>query len=191
VQRLSLFLVLLATALGGYAAWAVATQPDPRPDADLAVLEARVASLESMIQIGVPESPPSEDQVAWWRRIEDEVKSRRTREELLGGRFQKDFQRAITESKAELTPEQRAVVTQLDTDYVRTVLDLTLTPAARDKADPKAAVERRNALFGEFETHVRAAIPGPEADKLFETLRSGRNRGFYGGTVKVSGGAMD
>jgi hypothetical protein len=49
VARAALLVSLLAAALAGTCAWLAAQRPAPRPDAELAALDARLAALERVL----------------------------------------------------------------------------------------------------------------------------------------------
>jgi hypothetical protein len=127
------------------------------------------------------DQPLPEEQVAWYRRLEEEVRRRRAEEQQI-----ERFKRDLARSKAVLTPEQEATVIRLESDYAKKVRELYATRADGD-FDRNAMNEKRTALFAEFESQVRAAVPSSEADKIITTLQQ-RNRGFYGGTPRVRSG---
>jgi hypothetical protein len=138
---------------------------------------------ETAFQPVPADQPLPEEQIAWYRRLEEEVRRRRAEEQQI-----ERFKRDIARSKAVLTPEQEATVIQLESAYAKKVRELYASRSAAD-FDRNAMNEKRSALFAEFETQVRAVIPASEADKLITTLQD-RNRGFYGATPRVRAGGM-
>jgi hypothetical protein len=130
------------------------------------------------------DQPLPEEQVLWWRRLEEEARRRRAEEQQI-----ERFKRDIARSKAVLTPEQEAAVVKLESAYAAKVRELYRAGVGDGgQADRDAMNAKRQALFAEFETQVRATIPASEADKIITTLQE-RNRGFYGGAPRVRGAA--
>jgi hypothetical protein len=130
------------------------------------------------------DQPLPEEQVLWWRRLEEEARRRRAEEQQI-----ERFKRDIARSKAVLTPEQEAAVVKLESAYAAKVRELYRAGVGDGgQVDRDAMNAKRQALFAEFETQVRATIPASEADKIITTLQE-RNRGFYGGTPRVRGAA--
>jgi hypothetical protein len=130
------------------------------------------------------DQPIPEEQIAWYRRLEEEVRRRRAEEQQI-----ERFKRDISRSKAVLTPEQEAAVIKLESAYTQQVRDLYRTTSQDGQVDREAMNAKRQSLFADFETQVRAAIPASEADKLLTTLQE-RNRSMYGGTPRVRPGGM-
>jgi hypothetical protein len=154
--------------------------PAGQPESETGTGDGTAARLEPI----PADQPLPEDQIAWYRRLEEEVRRRRAEEQQI-----ERFKRDIARSKAVLTPEQEAAVIQLETAYTKKVRELYATRTGDASVDRTAMNEKRAVLFSEFETQVRAAVPASEADKLLSTLQE-RNRAFYGGTPRVRPGGM-
>lgn len=129
-----------------------------------------------------PDAPVPEEQVAWFRRVQEEVR-RRDQEQQRAERFKRELARA----KVTLTPEQEAAVLKIEGAYMQRVRDLYRNGLGDTPADRESLNAQRQALWGQFETEVRGAIPASEADRLITSLQD-RNRGLYGGPLRPGRG---
>ncbi len=125
-----------------------------------------------------PDQPIPEEQIAWFKRVQDEVR-KRDAEQQREDRFKRELARA----KVTLTPEQEAAVLKLEGTYSQKVRDLYRNGLGDSPQDRDALTAQRETIWNEFEGQVRTAIPASEADKLVTSLKE-RNRGFYGGPLR-------
>lgn len=117
---------------------------------------------------GGPEVAFSEEQVAAFRRISDEVQKRKDAE-AAADRVKRELSRAgVT-----LTPEQEATVIKLQSQYSDKMRELFRGGFGTSEADRLAMTEKRDALRTGFEADLRAQIPGGEAEKIVEAMKRG------------------
>jgi|GEM_PF-5160642 len=110
----------------------------------------------------------SEEQVAAFRRISDEVQKRKDAE-AAADRVKRELSRAgVT-----LTPEQEATVIKLQAQYSDKMRELFRGGFGTSEADRQAMTDKRDALRTSFEADLRTQIPGAEAEKIVEAMKRG------------------
>ncbi len=110
----------------------------------------------------------SEEQVAAFRRISDEVQKRKDAEAAADR-----VKRELSKAGVTLTPEQEATVIKLQAQYSDKMRDLFRGGFGTSEADRLAMTEKRDALRTGFEADLRAQIPGAEAEKIVEAMKRG------------------
>lgn len=115
-----------------------------------------------------PEAAFTEEQVAAFRKLSDEVQKRRDAE-AAADRVRRELSRA----GVALSPEQEATVIRLQSQYADKMRDLFKGGFGGTEADRQAMTEKRDALRTGFETDLRAQIPAAEADKIVEAMKRG------------------
>jgi hypothetical protein len=123
----------------------------------------------------------SDEQIAAFRRISDEMQRRRDVEQQRE-RLQQDLETAgVT-----LTPQQEEAVLKLQTDYTANARALFRGGFGATDAERQATRAKVTALRTQFESDLRAQVPGAAADQIIQSMA--RTPGFGGGRAAASGG---
>ncbi len=128
----------------------------------------------------------SEDQVAAFRKLSDEVQRRRDAEAQA-----ERVKRELSRAGVTLTPDQEAAVLRLQQTYAEKMRDIFRNGFGTTDAERQATMDKREALRSQFESDLRATVPASEADKIVEAMRRGWPGFFPRRSDARAGGNMD